>query len=67
MLAREGLLMTKLQPWLAYLDEADLETVREILSDIEAFDGHRVPAGALEATVAEVALLTVLTTRALMT
>jgi len=66
-LARDGLLMAKLQPWLAYLDEADLETVREILSDIEAFDGHRVPPGALEATVAEVALLTVLTTRSLMT
>lgn len=66
LVAKGGPLITKLQPWRAYLDERDMETVIGILADIEVFDGHRVAANAVESTVAEIALLAVLTTRALM-
>lgn len=66
LLAQGGPLITKLQPWRAYLDETDMETVRGILADIEMFDGHRVPADSVATVVSELALLLVLTTRALM-
>lgn len=66
LLEKNGAVMKRLDTWEPYLHMEKIEKAREVLFDIECYDGHRIRTAYRETWVAEVCLLLVLTTTNLM-